>query len=321
MSQAYEFPVSIVLNKDVLLTPETQQLLTGLGIDPKETSQYELVGSILSHQHMVEALIVLKMRVTAILKAGVPYAGLDDVMTITISNIAPIHTLRYAPAVEDDQEVYRVVLPLITNNIGILPNEELVIRRSGGLLSLVHKQFETQLQESDLLKIREKSVRKERYALITPDTSMWRVVSLRAYSLLEVIAQVKVEPCALFCRTSIVTGYYSTSALFKLTPPIYNTYSETTQVLEWLNFLYRYGEWPKQCDQTHPVIECWRSIVRAPELDSDDFTKFMAAYVCRYRSLPVTVITEGRMIATENGPVSPYDFFAQYDETAHAHQS
>lgn len=321
MSQAYEFPVSIVLNKDVILTPEARQLLTGLGISPKETSQYSLVGNVLSHHHVVSTLIVLKIRVTAILKAGVPYAGLDDVMAITINSVAPIHTLRYAPVAVEDQEVYRVIIPLITNNIGILPNEELVIRRSGGLLSLVHDQFEIQLQESDLIKIREKSVRKERYALITPDKSMWRAVSLLAYSLPEVVEQVKAEPCALFCRSSIVTGYYSTSALLKLTPPTYDTYGETTQVLEWLRFLYRYGQWPEQCDQQHPAILAWRSIVRAPDFDSDDFTKFMAFHVCRHRALLMTVLTEGRMIVTEKGPVSPYDFFAQYDETAHAHQS
>ncbi|MNV18379.1 hypothetical protein D3C71_1092010 [compost metagenome] len=320
MSQAYEFPVSIVLNKDVILTPETQHLLTGLGIDPKETSQYELVGSVLSHRHVVKSLLVLKMRITAILKSGVPFAGLDDVMAITISNIAPIQTVRYAPEVEQE-EVYRVKDPLITNNIGIMPNEELVIRRSGDLLSLAHEQFEIQLKECDLAKIKEKSVRKERYALIMPDESMWRVVSLRAYSLPEVIEQVQVDPCAMICRSDLDTGYYSTSALFKLKRTIYNPDGKKTHVLEWLQHLYLYGEWPDDADLDHPIIQRWKYMHKVPSFDSDEFTQFMAFHVCRYRSLTATVRTEGRMIVTDSGPVRPRDFFAQYDEINHAHQS
>lgn len=320
MSQGYDSPVSIVLNKDVLLTPETQRLLSGLGINPKETSQYELVGSVLSRRHMVASMIVLKMRITAILKSGVPFAGLDDIMAITISNIAPIQTVRVGPDSEEE-EVYRVRDPLITNNIGIMPNEELVIRRSGDLLSLAHEQFEIQLKESDLAKIKEKSIRKERYAVIMPDESMWRVVSLQGYSLNEVIEQVTVDPCAMFCRSRLDTGYYSTSALFKLKRTIFNTDGKKTHALEWLQYLYLYGEWPETVDQDHPIVQRWKLMHKVPAFDTVEFTQFMAFHVVRYRSLTISVKTEGNMIITDHGPVRPRDFFAQYDEIAHANQS
>lgn len=320
MSQAYDSPVSIVLNKDVLLTPETQRLLAGLGINPKETSQFELVGSVMSRKHMVSSWIVLKMRITAILKSGVPYAGLDDIMAITISNIAPIQTVRVAPESEQE-EVYRVQYPLITNNIGIMPNEELVIRRSGDLLSLAHEQFEIQLKESDLAKIKAKSVRKERYAVIMPDDSMWRVISLRGYSLDEVIEQVQVDPDAMICRSGIETGYYSTSALFKLKRAIYKTTGKKTYVLNWLQHLYLYGEWPDDAELDHPILARWKAMHKVPDFNTDEFVQFMAFHVCRYRSLTATVRIEGRMIITDKGPVRPRDFFAQYDEIAHANQS
>lgn len=320
MSQAYDSPVSIVLNKDVNLTPETLHLLEGLGINPKETSQYELIGSVLSHGHITKAFIVLKMRVTAILKAGVPFAGLDDVMAITISNIAPIQTVR-VPVETEHEEVYRVVSPLITGNIGIMPNEELVIRRSGDLLSLAHEQFEIQLKESDLVKIKEKSVLKDRYAVIIPDKTMWRVVSLHGYSLPEVIEQVQVDPAALFCRTSVDTGYYSTSALFKFKRPIYTTSGEKTEVLDWLQFAYTYGEFPDDVDLEHPFIKLWTVMVKAPAFDSEEFVQFLAFNVCRFRSLTATVKVEDKQIRTDKGLVRPRDFFAQYDEISHAHQS
>ena len=100
MSQGDDFTVSIVLNKDVILTPETQQLLESLGIKHKETSQYELVGSVLSHRHVVKSLIVLQMRVTAIMKSGVPFAGLDDVIAVTL-NLAGIADQDRAATIEE----------------------------------------------------------------------------------------------------------------------------------------------------------------------------------------------------------------------------
>lgn len=321
MSQGYDFPVSIVLDKDVILTPETQRLLEGLGIKPGEASQYELIGSVLSHRHLVRSLIVLKMRVTAILKSGMPFAGLDDVMAITLNNICPVQTVRQ-PHHSEEVEVYRTTSSLITNNIGIMPNEELVIRRSGDLLSLAHQQFEIQLKESDLTRIKEKSVRKDRYALLIPDATMWRVVSLRAYSLAEVVDQVQVESCALFCRSTVDTGYYSTSALFKFETPIYTTDGKKTQVLTWLHHVYSYGEWPDDAHLDNPTLLRWRDMVKAPEFGSDEFAQFMAFHVCRYRSLPVRVTILNGQVQTDNGPMRLREFFAQYDDgTQHAHQS
>ena len=320
MPQEYDSPVSIVLNKDVFLTPETLQLLEGLGINHKETSQYELVGSVISHRYMLRSVIVLRMRVTAILKSGVPFAGLDDVMAITLNSIEPIQTVR-VPIELEHEEVYRVTSPLITGNIGIMPNEELVIRRSGDLLSLAHEQFEIQLQESDLTKIKAKSVRKDRYALIIPDKTMWRVVSLHAYSLPEVISQVQVDPAALFCRTSVDTGYYSTSALFKFSRPIYTTLGKKTEVLDWLQYAYTYGEFPETADLDHPVIAIWKVMAKVPAFDTDEFVQYMAFHVCRYRSLTATVKVEDKQIKTDKGLVRPRVFFAQYDEITHAHQS
>lgn len=320
MSQASDSTVSIALNKDVILTPETQQLLEGLGIKPKETSQYELVGSVLSHRHVVKSLIVLKMRVTAILKAGVPFAGLDDVIAITINNIIPIKTVQQSRH-DWKEEVYRVVSPLITNNIGILPNEELVIRRSGDLLSLAHQQFEIQLNESDLKRIQEKSVRKDQYALIVPDETMWRVVSLRAYSLKEVVDQVDFHDLALFCRAAVDTGYYSTSALFKFNRAIYSADGEKTDVLAWLQHAYEYGELPDACNTENPILVKWRAMVKAPEFGTNEFDQFMAFHACRFRSIQSAVKVENRRVVTDHGTMRLRDFFAQFDEIDHAHQS
>lgn len=320
MSQASDSTVSIALNKDVILTPETQQLLEGLGVNPKETSQYELVGSVLSHKHVVKSLIVLKMRVTAILKSGVPFAGLDDVIALTINNIIPIKTVQQNRN-DWKEEVYRVNAPLITNNIGIMPNEELVIRRSGDLLSLAHQQFEIQLNEADLKRIQEKSVRKDQYALIVPDATMWRVVSLRAYSLKEVVDQVNFNDLALFCRAAVDTGYYSTSALFKFHRTIYSADGQKTDVLDWLQHAYEYGELPDACNLEHPILLKWQEMVKAPEFGTNEFDQFMAFHACRFRSIQTAVKVENRRVITDKGPMRLRDFFAQFDEIDHAHQS
>lgn len=320
MSQATESHVSIALNKDVMLTPETQQLLEGLGIKHKETSQYELIGSVLSHRHVVKSFIVLQMRVTAILKAGIPFADMDDVIAITLSNIIPIRTARQSHPVHE--EVYRVTSPILTNNIGIMPNEELVIRRSGDLLSLAHQQFEIQLNEADLKRIRESSVRKERYALIMPDATMWRVVALHAYSLDEVTRQVNgLDACTLISRCSVDTGFYSTSALFKFDQPIYSYDGQRTDVLAWLRYAYEYGELPDECDTSHPAILNWKAMVKAPDFDTQEFAQFMVFHASRHRSLLTATKVEGGCVVTAKGPMRPRDFFAQFDEISHAHQS
>lgn len=320
MSQATDSHVSIALNKDVMLTPETQQLLEGLGIKHKETSQYELIGSVLSHKHVVKSFIVLKMRVTAILKAGIPFADMDDVIAITLSNIIPISTTRQTHEVHE--EVYRVTSPILTNNIGIMPNEELVVRRSGDLLSLAHQQFEIQLNEADLKRIRESSIRKDRFALIMPDATMWRVVALHAYSLDEVIQQVNgLDACTLISRCSVDTGFYSTSALFKFDQPIYSYDGQRTDVLSWLRYAYEYGELPDNCDRAHPAILNWKAMVKAPDFDTQEFAQFMVFHACRHRSLLTAAKVEDNCVVTANGPMRPRDFFAQFDETSHAHQS
>jgi len=320
MSQGDDFTVSIVLNKDVILTPETQQLLESLGIKHKETSQYELVGSVLSHRHVVKSLIVLQMRVTAIMKSGVPFAGLDDVIAVTLNNIIPIKTVQQNRS-ECSEEVYRTNAPILTNNIGIMPNEELVIRRSGDLLSLAHQQFEIQLNEADLKRIQEKSIRKEQYAFIVPDDAMWRVMSMRAYSMDEIVSQVNYHDLALFCRTSVDTGYYSTTALFKFQRPIYSADGKKTDVLSWLEHAYAYGELPEACDLEHPILVKWRAMVKAPEFGTHEFDQFMAFHVCRFRSIQSAVKVEGGCVVTDKGPVRLRDYFAQYDEIGHAHQS
>jgi hypothetical protein len=319
MSFATDVPVSIALNRDVMLTVETQRLLEGLGINPKDAAQYELVGSVLAHRQIVRSFIVLKMRITAILKSGMPFAGLDDVMAITINNICPVQTIRASP--EYDEEIYRVREPVLTNNIGLMPNEELVVRRSGDLLTLAHEQFEIQVTEQDLEKITSKSAHKARYAVLSPDATMWRVVSVRSYSIKELIDQVKLSPDSMFCKVDLDTGYYSTSALLNISRRVFDSSAKPTRVLDWLREFYEYGEFPPDANLQHPIVLRWKSMVQAPEFDTNEFSQFAAFHVCRYRGLTSPVRVENQMVVTDNGTMRLRDYFAQFDEIAHAHQS
>jgi hypothetical protein len=135
------------------------------------------------------------------------------------------------------------------------------------------------------------------------------------------IEQLQVDPCAMLCRTAVDTGYYSTSALFKFDKTIYTVDGKKTNVLRWMQYIYEYGELPDDCDKEHPILLRWQQMVKAPDFDSPEFTQFMAFHVCRYRSLTISVKTEGTSIVTDNGLLRPRDFFAQYDEIAHANQS
>lgn len=303
-------PVSIVLNKDVLLTPTTLKLFEGLGIDYRRGEEFAIVGHILSHRSFVQALTVLRMRVQSVMRNGVPFTGLNDTVTLTVSSVTPIQTVGDFERAEE--EIYKLNRPIMTSNIGFLPNEEIVIRRDCDLISLTHGRVELQITEKDLEAIRQNSARKATYSVVIPDEQTWRVVAFSAYSPSDICKLVDLEDSVSFCEGSIPNGFYSTEALLPRLGTMLTKNNTPTRSFDILHDAYRTGEF-SEFDPEDPILKSWMRLTSAPPVDSPQFKDFLIYHAARFRDLSSPLTIRDGMILHGDDYLTPREYFSLLD--------
>lgn len=319
MAGVTDSPVSIVLNKDVVLAPEVIRMFRNIGITHQILHQFELVGIVLSRVKTDDGHLQLRMRVSGVQHFGIPYAQFNEIMELALGRMSPVRTIRHEPM--RDVAVYRIVRNIISGSVRLAAGEEVAIRHNGTIKSLFLRDTEYMLSAEDAERIEQHGERKRWFSVVFPVLNTWRVVPVLAYDRPNLMYHLRPLPRLFFADKAIPPGMYTTMALLRETTELYSFRGDLVGAFKWLSYMYRYGELPSACNLLDPTMLLWQAMVKAPAFNTNDFYQFLAFKVIANRGLSLCVTVENGHAITESGPMRLHDFFAQFDGNPHVPKS